>query len=65
MTVLSNIIVKNLGQQGFLLPKFKMSTPVLSEEGMISIHEDGVVRWEIKNLSKMMKMKLKIAILLI
>lgn len=38
-----------------------MVTPVLSEEGSIEIDEDTNVKFEIKNLSKVMKMRLKIA----
>jgi hypothetical protein len=42
-----------------------MSTPLLSEEGEIPIKDDGELRMEIKNLSRMLRMKLKIAIKLI
>jgi len=42
-----------------------MSTPVLAEEGAIRLEHDGDVMLEIKNLSKMLKMKLEIAALLI
>ncbi|KAI6176745.1 CRAL-TRIO domain-containing protein [Aphelenchoides bicaudatus] len=48
-----------------LLPKFKMVTPVLSEEGSVIIEENTDVTFEIKNLSKLMKMKLKLALILI
>lgn len=42
-----------------------MVTPVLTEEGLITIDENTKVIFEIKNLSKMMKMKLKIALMVI
>ncbi|KAI6234987.1 CRAL-TRIO domain-containing protein [Aphelenchoides besseyi] len=45
----------------FILPKFKMVTPVLSEEGSIDIDEDCTINFDFKNISKMMKMKLKFA----
>ncbi|CAD5216681.1 unnamed protein product [Bursaphelenchus okinawaensis] len=48
-------------QSHFLHPRFKMITPVLAEEGIVMVLDDGKVTFEIKNLSKMMKMKLKIA----
>jgi hypothetical protein len=54
-----------LENSDFLLPKFKMVTPVLAEEGVISIDEDTNVIFEVKNLSKLMKMKLKIAIVVL
>jgi type II secretory pathway component HofQ len=38
-----------------------MVTPVVSEEGSILIDEDTNVVFQFKNLSKLMKLKLKIA----
>lgn len=45
----------------YLLPKFKMVTPAVSEQGSILIDEDTNVIFQFKNLSKLMKLKLKIA----
>uniref|UniRef100_A0A7E4VVJ6 CRAL-TRIO domain-containing protein n=1 Tax=Panagrellus redivivus TaxID=6233 RepID=A0A7E4VVJ6_PANRE len=45
----------------FLMPKFKTSTPVLADEGCIQLPTSGNIRFEMKNLSKMMKMKVKAA----
>jgi hypothetical protein len=42
-----------------------MCSPILSEEGSIQIKENGKLKFEIKNLSRMMKMKLRIALRLI
>ena len=42
-----------------------MPTPVLPEEGSFYIKENGEIKLEIKNLSKMLKMKLKIALLIV
>jgi hypothetical protein len=58
----NNFFVEN---SDYLLPKFKMVTPVLSEEGSIPIDEDTKVTFEVKNLSKMRAMKLKIAIMVL
>ncbi|KAF7639624.1 CRAL-TRIO domain-containing protein [Meloidogyne graminicola] len=49
----------------YLFPRLKMCSPILSEEGSILINEKGKLKFEIKNLSRMMKMKLKIALLII
>uniref|UniRef100_A0A915DR11 Uncharacterized protein n=1 Tax=Ditylenchus dipsaci TaxID=166011 RepID=A0A915DR11_9BILA len=49
-------------EQEYLLPCFKMSTPALSEEGSILITENCQLKLEIKNISNLMKMKLKIAV---
>ena len=51
-----------MGPEGtWILPKFRVSTPQLSDEGFVEIKEDGDISFEIKNLSKLMKMKLKFA----
>uniref|UniRef100_A0A1I8B687 CRAL-TRIO domain-containing protein n=1 Tax=Meloidogyne hapla TaxID=6305 RepID=A0A1I8B687_MELHA len=49
----------------YLLPRFKMSTPLLAEEGAVPIKENGKLNFELRNLSRMMKMKLRIALRLI
>uniref|UniRef100_A0AC34Q5G4 CRAL-TRIO domain-containing protein n=1 Tax=Panagrolaimus sp. JU765 TaxID=591449 RepID=A0AC34Q5G4_9BILA len=50
------------GPDGHLiLPKFRMSTPVLSDEGIVQVDQTGQIKFEIRNLSKLMKMKLKFA----
>jgi hypothetical protein len=54
-----------LGGKRLLLPRLRMSSPLLAEEGAIRLEHDGGVRLEIKNLSKMLKMKLEIATLVI
>uniref|UniRef100_A0A914EA08 CRAL-TRIO domain-containing protein n=1 Tax=Acrobeloides nanus TaxID=290746 RepID=A0A914EA08_9BILA len=52
-------------KQGILIPRLKMSSPVVPEEGSFYIKEDGEIKLEITNLSKMLKMKLKIALLIV
>ena len=49
----------------YAVPRFKMATPVLSEEGVVVAEEDCLLTLEIRNLSKMMKMKLRLATLLV
>uniref|UniRef100_A0AC34F9C2 Uncharacterized protein n=1 Tax=Panagrolaimus sp. ES5 TaxID=591445 RepID=A0AC34F9C2_9BILA len=49
----------------YLLPKFKATTPAISDEGIIEIKKDGELRFEMRNLSRLMKMKLKFAAMLI
>ncbi|KAL3095330.1 hypothetical protein niasHS_007429 [Heterodera schachtii] len=49
----------------YLLPHFRMSTPMLAEEGAVPVEKDMRIRVEVKNLSKLMKMKLRAAFLLI
>ena len=49
----------------YLLPRFKMCSPILAEEGSIPINKTGKLKFEIRNLSRMMKMKLRIALRLI
>jgi hypothetical protein len=59
------LFIQFLEKQGILIPRLKMSSPVLPEEGSFYIKEDGEIKLEIKNLSKMLKMKLKIALLIV
>ena len=54
-----------LDGKDYLLPHYKLSTPVLAEEGAIPIAENCKLRFEVRNLSKFMKMKLKIAVRLV
>ena len=55
-----------LSERGeYLLPRLRMSTPLLAEEGTIPIREDAKLRLEVRNLSRMLKMKLKIALQLV
>lgn len=49
----------------YLLPRLRLSTPLLAEEGEAKISEDCEIAVEIKNLSKIMRMTLKIALKLI
>uniref|UniRef100_A0A914Z4K3 CRAL-TRIO domain-containing protein n=1 Tax=Panagrolaimus superbus TaxID=310955 RepID=A0A914Z4K3_9BILA len=49
----------------YLLPKFKATTPAISDEGIIEIKKDSELRFEMRNLSRLMKMKLKFAAMLI
>lgn len=49
----------------YLLPRIKMCTPLLAEEGAIPICADGNLRLELKNASRIMRMKLRIALRLI
>nr|CAD2135632.1 unnamed protein product [Meloidogyne enterolobii] len=49
----------------YLLPRFKMCSPLLAEEGAVLIKENGKLNFELRNLSRMMKMKLRIALRLI
>jgi len=49
----------------YLIPRLRMSTPFLAEEGAIAITENCNLRMEIKNTSKILRMKLKIALLLV
>uniref|UniRef100_A0A915M7C0 CRAL-TRIO domain-containing protein n=1 Tax=Meloidogyne javanica TaxID=6303 RepID=A0A915M7C0_MELJA len=49
----------------YLLPRFKMCSPLLAEEGAVLIKENGKLNFELRNLSRMMKMKLRIALRII
>uniref|UniRef100_A0AC35GXG0 CRAL-TRIO domain-containing protein n=1 Tax=Panagrolaimus sp. PS1159 TaxID=55785 RepID=A0AC35GXG0_9BILA len=49
----------------YLLPKFKATTPEIPDEGVIEIKKDGELKFEMRNLSRLMKMKLKFAAMLI
>ena len=49
----------------YLLPKFRASTPAISDEGVIEIKKDTELRFEMRNLSRHMKMKLKFAAMLV
>uniref|UniRef100_A0A183CBA7 CRAL-TRIO domain-containing protein n=1 Tax=Globodera pallida TaxID=36090 RepID=A0A183CBA7_GLOPA len=61
-----NFEIKVENDEGeYLLPHFRMSTPMLAEEGSVPIAHDMRIRVEVKNLSKLMRMKLRAAFLLI
>ena len=48
-------------KRDFAVPKLKMVTPVLNEEGSVLASEDCLLTIEITNLSKLMKLKLSMA----
>ncbi|KAL3110587.1 hypothetical protein niasHT_016224 [Heterodera trifolii] len=62
-----NFVVRLQKENGdFLLPFFpKMCTPILPEEGAVQIDEHSLIKFELKNLSTIFSLKLRIAIKLI